>query len=750
MQTINCEGLSFDKGSFGLLEKIFSDDLVNHALVSLLNIVAVSFNAIDSTIDSLLNFYTITSPHNMVSSQNKIKIFDIIHSLMRIANYGTLSIVKFNKRIKEINPESKLLKEIINIKFTGDFELFENKMDALFDKETRAYAAADFISLFYEMADSLSGLIDDKIGGYSLINKLAGNEVWNEKYNEVFVPAETDYYPVLKMEDRKIINDISAMIEPFITIKKAIIQVRSGVAGADYTTAMTQVGIPPIGIDIDEQVIDAKIKEYRERLHNALDYINTNDKDIINAGKQAGFTVPLPYKKPFLQKIDDYKVVRDAKIMDSMRNVVRIIDTDTFEKLDLYNKHLSPFDGKQKYDTIFPGMALSNDLFPNNDAAGEVLAKLMNQGVFDSSVMFKNLDVEKQKLYDVYSEYMNKIAKTQRKAMYSSMFLHSICNIYPIFKAFIGKLAPDTLSYIFDPDSAYNLYNSILALIAGFILGPEYIVKQKHKTNEGKILDKMIGELTLNMGNKGVEKPEFNIFETQDDLLQTEIARLKTEFEKKGIKLTDEELEEKIKTITGGSKVDVQIGDKLFSVDYKEKIKEDIKANSSIFDINVDNEVKKDLLPILTGIFGNRILEKDFSLMVKQKIHGVLCYISNSLRWISKDASVITTMILSFYYVLHKFYSILIDDYVIYLKKYGGGTFDDFYQSVKQSNRYNLIPKKTLETIAKEVEKVKSDKFIDDILASDKITNSHKNMIRKVVAEEKLREKLRESKFIKK
>lgn len=743
MQTINCEGIVYDKNSIGIIEKILSDELVNHSLIALMQIMSVSLNLYDQTMNSLINFYTITSPKNVVSSQNKIKIFDLLRSLIRMANYGTHSIVKFNKQIKELNPNTTFLKELFAIKFTGDFELFENKMDALFDKETRGYAASDFMLLFYTIADEMAELVDNKVGNYAIINKLAGVNVWNKKYEDVFLPAETDYYPILNPNDRKIINDIASELEPFNLIKKQIIAVRSGIFGADYKTLLIQLGYASTDdIDKDEQLIDDMITKYRNRINNALDYINYGDPMILDIGKASGFNVPMTYKKPFTQKIDAYRVVRDAKLLDSMKNAIRVIDNDTFHKLDDYNKHLSVFDEAQKYTTIFQGSALFDNtkLFANNEEAGATIKKLMDEGIFDSKVLFKNLDDDKRKLYDIYNDYMDKTAKKERKRFYSDAYLHSLANIYPVFKAFISKMQPEALSYIFDPDSSYNLYNSILALIAGFVLGPKYVIKKMHKSPTTKVLEKMLDEVTLAIPQKEV-KPEFNIFDTQDDMIKNEIENLKKEFEKKGVKLSEDELAEKFKIIKGGSKMDVQVGQRLFSVDYKDKIKKEMSANEKILkkNSNIDDSIKKDLVPILAGVFGNKILEKDFTADIKKSVHSLLCHLSGILGKINGDVCTITTVILGMYYILNKFYVILFDEYIAYLKKYGGNaTFDNFYEYIKKTNRYNLIPHKNLETIEKDIDKAASDEFVKAIYSSN-LGNGRINLIRRAMEEEKMR-----------
>jgi hypothetical protein len=141
------------------ITKIMNNKDVYKTVILTLKLSSYIFASLKITWTGIIEMITILSPEITPSKKDE-NIFNIITIILTMGTFLPANILRYEK---VIGKESTFFKDILDVKFDGDFEKFEEKLDELFDKEIDGYVAEDFVALFCILTDILIDVSDKKI-----------------------------------------------------------------------------------------------------------------------------------------------------------------------------------------------------------------------------------------------------------------------------------------------------------------------------------------------------------------------------------------------------------------------------------------------------------------------------------------------------------------------------------------------------------------------------------------------------------
>lgn len=144
-----------DKNLVKNIDKIFGE---NKIMKHIRNISVVIFGLggqlVNFGFETTLMMFDLfdISPNIMPATRKKL---NFIISMSRVLSTITINMYELDKKVKQINPKSTFMTELLSIKLEGDFNKFEEELDRVFRKETYGYIANDYINLLLIFYDFL-------------------------------------------------------------------------------------------------------------------------------------------------------------------------------------------------------------------------------------------------------------------------------------------------------------------------------------------------------------------------------------------------------------------------------------------------------------------------------------------------------------------------------------------------------------------------------------------------------------------
>jgi hypothetical protein len=166
-----------DEESIDIISRISSNKVLYTGLKIILTFTGISFGTIGQVAKGGYFLFALINPDFEMKKDHK-KLFNLFTALTSMLGAVSINLVDLDNKIKRINPKSNFIKEILNIRFNGDFQEFEDTCDRIFNKETYDYVAEDFIALICILYNSFASTrYKDKKGrpkGQSYIDKNMG------------------------------------------------------------------------------------------------------------------------------------------------------------------------------------------------------------------------------------------------------------------------------------------------------------------------------------------------------------------------------------------------------------------------------------------------------------------------------------------------------------------------------------------------------------------------------------------------
>lgn len=166
------------KESADIIMAFAKNKKIYKGLKTILSVIGISTAIGGRAIESAFLILSLFNPNFAIRDEHK-KLYNLVVSATRMLSVTALNLVDLDAKIKNVNPESNFLVDILNLKFNGDFDAFEADCDRIFNKETDQYVAEDFVALVCllhsevherRVGKNKQGFINDK---FKLIRRLS-------------------------------------------------------------------------------------------------------------------------------------------------------------------------------------------------------------------------------------------------------------------------------------------------------------------------------------------------------------------------------------------------------------------------------------------------------------------------------------------------------------------------------------------------------------------------------------------------
>lgn len=743
----NCEKLNLKNDSEKLIKKIggiMRNPVVNFTIYFVMTIMQKLAVTASTATPLLLEYLKLTGKAN--DKNNVGAIFDIFIAVTRLTDVSITNIIRIDKKIKEINPNSNIIDSLINIKFTGDFDNFERECDKIYEKETSDYAAEQFLVLWLVLSEYLIEQSKKKITPNTF---LTGH-------------FHSDIKTVVKKEEDLQIFTHNKSGELILNLK-------------------------------DPNVADL-VKDYKNEYLRVINKRRIDDSTI-NISNDGTSIIPLELRKLLNENVSFSSVIKTRNY-----ELVKIISLlFMFYKVDGITTETalsSNIKGEIKDDRlkgvidhivrVCLGKGKDYMFSVFNEDTNNKEWSYFRYGKMTSDEFLKVRLYEENPNINVFVE--TKIhAETNKRISEANQIItfFTATKTYDLFKFIINNLMPKRMvTLLFDSDSSYSLIDETLSVIAGVILGPKYLAHQvSGETTVDIIQDYLDVEASAPdpfitkyleenkfIKEKTEEQEKFNIFITSKDYLELErdqyeerlkkdakkeiitggiranrsshrkknLEKLRKRYEhtvvrikgKEGIRVKrggDVNLEKKTEPEINVEVDEDRVKEKLFILlgqnakvinevlnkpEDQNKISNELQTlqNTEIpvkEKIEILNEIKEEKetpkeidkkliehrIAILTGLVSGSALENDIPSPFRDSIYEFLCYLSSNAKSIDKLRTQIFNIFLGFAYFINKINSKIMTIYSDWSKRTGKTSLELFAKEIRQSKQKDLITK---------------------------------------------------------
>ena len=431
-------------------------------------------------------------------------LFDILIVFFRISNVSMVNLVRLEKKVRELNPNSGFVEAILNLKFTGNFDEFEKMCDEIYTKEIREYTSDDIAILWLTISDCLhkyvqeGGTTDTFLGGKTIFGSYFTDKLQEvkegkiEKMKHEFNPFSIDALgnPTINIHNK----DVQKLLQIFtseyqddrnFTITNNLPNMGPMLLKLDpYFKLAYYIAVPTnpeLGGDEFNQFA------YNNRLNNLILYVrhghNVPGIEVLrNLIKLLGallncYWTHKRYDEPFIRNnggqayIDNYNGARrGANLQDETNaNITRDLQA-LYNQLSIYNKFYYYDSGDEGSRAIYGCMSQDRYIWAR----------------FQTMVNKKYITTQDTK-------QINEYAALKTLQFNEITTFYTITKAYSITKFIFSTLIPKRLiNLLFDADNSYNLMDEVLSIAAGVLLGPRYLATEVTGETAGEILQEYL------------------------------------------------------------------------------------------------------------------------------------------------------------------------------------------------------------------------------------------------------------------
>lgn len=688
-----------DEESIVFLKQIMDNKIVNKSANLVLSLITNFLRGIYGIISIFATFYRFSkSPEDNVSN-----IFNWLLISIRLADISSGALLRLNKKMKELNPNSHFVDGLLKIKFTGDFKEFEKKCDELFTEEEILINSVDVATVFCYFSEFIDNMVEKDKSGLSILKPimdLSGTINYNdfiEKTNVLEFAKKGEYYKYKSDKAKTIISDkllkkVNEFEENFYDnarkqnelIIKNIIKMYKNHFTYDEIVNMILDNYDDVVISLANKEL-GKLKNTKKYKNDLSVFLNANMGLILQQIamlKQSVFTMPATVYNQEMNILNQRQKQQQKEL------------TEKFNKIKL-NELIERY--KQKNLEEYGGLPLQvitkyvKDVFKKAGGRRDLLKYNVIKEDFDKlrKELFENEILQTKKMEAV------KLTKAIGFTLLKYMYL--------IIKYSLSLLPQRLLFLIYDETRISYFFDEILAFVAGLILGPEYLSKDStikslsqiakdyialEMAAENPFVTSFYENNNLVLDEKFKQKKDedvFNIF-TSNKSFEELVAMNQKELQQT---LTKNAIEKRNQIgIIGGQANDL---DYLTNKNIRDTAIEVMGKNAKLIKRigeTAQPEIKKEIVSSLSGFMTNNVAKKALrgfdqkyadvwktsKKKLQDKIFKILCWLSSKIHVIAANYTSYLNILLIMLYFQTKFAVIVNNLYNEYLKSSTGKT----------------------------------------------------------------------------
>lgn len=533
-----------DLESIHIIKKIISNPSVGKGIIIILTIMNTIFKTAGEVSSILFAAYSLSHDADDIDASSSYEyIYDWFTVLIRLADFSTSTILNMDRKIKDINPNSSFLKELLNLRFDGNFNVFEKKCDEIFDRETLKYVAEDYTALYCligEILERKAVSMAEKASEEAEYARKLGKEDVREELESGLI---TWFDPILK-HSKKIsfddyyekITDISAktykekssarkakklfatsanidkdtvsqIIEKNnIIIKKIIVlfSKRHNIPTVSLEILLREGLVKFKDIIIDKKMEDIsqksaefkrKVREVEERIKTNQDYTLNTLKEKVQLAEEKVSSLKETYER--LSSSDDTRAeARDINLLipkaeQEYNNAVKEYNILLKEFARIKPEKIAMRELETELMDIETDRFLGIDPINYRTIYDQMLEEFKRAGGIENYIKFKDYNdyyalrgaEEEREVEIVRKKYFERgMLKSKNLAsvrIAKVMGLVLMKHTYNIIKYSISILPEKLITLLFHQNTIYNIFDEVLYVIAGLVLGTDFLATKE-------------------------------------------------------------------------------------------------------------------------------------------------------------------------------------------------------------------------------------------------------------------------------
>jgi Skp family chaperone for outer membrane proteins len=670
---------------------------------------------------------------------------DILNSSLKIAESSLINIVRVNKKIKKINPNSNLITDILSINFNNDFENFEKECERIFNKEMIDYNAEQFLTLWLVFSEFLIENVKNRTIQMATTTKLLNSEIYSidSKGNAVINP---DSYFYSQNQDK--------FLKEYKECKKTAGIKFLGAFNGKYFNNVNNITINLIN---DKRTFDSisNTKDYPEDNDAPVDLIvnlikslsKIGDKLYILSGKEE-IILDAIKKYILMQKVN--KSASSSSIKFELREQLKRTKEYRTNKNNERELEIDDRLAEEIYGIIDSDYSNGiNAIVPKDfNEVSSWCKNIYSRMTYNEFIMVRLEELANSTGYGVfYTETVEGKKELKNRQAAQILTFAGITALYPMLKFAINSLPKALSALLFNSGTETNLLDNMLGFIAGIILGPKYLSEEQSGESFNKIVSDFI-EIEKDKPDpfiskfmeehefiKKEETDKFNIFITTKDyaeLQQEALEQFKRANSQKalitgGIKMTRKNMKipydelvkkyEHIKQVfnikptaayivkdgeivekNNKSELLVEESEVLVEVDedsIKKRLYGILGKNAKIINETIyaeDEEKKRDeKFALMSGLIVGSSVENDLGKDIKDNIFKLLCYLSSNSFAITQTRIQLVNLFLGTSYIIHKMNDKMLKIYKAWSERTKKTKLEDFAKDMRETKKEDLI-----------------------------------------------------------
>jgi hypothetical protein len=401
-----------------------------------------------------------------------------------------------------------------------------------------------------------------------------------------------------------------------------------------------QRSIDVINFKISQNIdISPKIKEKLEENMKLKTFIISRRNELNKNIKEKEIIIKkLTTKHPGLARlVKNTKFITNIKTTEIPRGTNH---RDIHKQFKEINALLKYYDSIKDYNTVVGG---------GRDITDELLINTHAKMNYDKSMK------------RVFSQYRKAKEVKLFKDSAITLALGSVWATYSFFKFSINVIPTRLKSIIFDSSKSTSLFDEVIGIVAGMVLGPKYLAK--NAVTKKQLIKEYAKEI-ISPDKLTETDPLMN--EVISDMITGKIGKtVESEEELDLSVMIDKDIKREIEQY---KKIKMDVDPSISTKDKKKLIETMMSQNEKIKQEpdKFNKEVSKDntLKGSYVGMISNSVSTPKISSKWKTKVHKLLCTLSLRSRNISKLLTAYLTQSLAISYVASKLTQIVMSEYI--------------------------------------------------------------------------------------
>lgn len=535
----NCEELKLNNDSDKLIKKIggiMKNPVVNYTIYFILTILQ-KFAAVGASGGSaFLEVMKLTG--HMKSSNGKTygTLLDIFIAINRLADVSLTNVIRIDKKLKEINPNTNFIESLINIKFNGDFDVFEKECEKLFVKETSDYAAEQFLVLWLVLSDFLI-----ERAKKNETSSIIGMGIFNEQIVDVVKKESNNQMYTINEKGNLILNTSNKLVSAYYDQ-----------AVREYTTIMNStkpdINNSKIGSLKHDEVGSIVDSDLRRALFG-----NNSINTILYPANVYNPVVGAATLEFILKVFVDYKTnvhfTNGNAVISFSDNLVTVLTAGAANQPQTAKDYAAAI-----VNVCVTSQDFKNIFNPDNQWSVIKYSRMDVSRFIQARVKESLVGVTDDTKRSIQSEANVRISEANQLISF-----YSATKSYDLFKFIINNSPKRLVTLLFDTDSSYSLIDDVLSVIAGVVLGPKYLAHEVSGESATEIIQDYLNieatapdpfitkylEENKFIKEKDTKDEKFNVFITNKDYLDLQKELYEERLKKEGKK----------ELITGGIRI---------------------------------------------------------------------------------------------------------------------------------------------------------------------------------------------------